>query len=1192
MTTELPGAYPFDAFVEGLTEAGAGVVRVESTLPSPTFNTGWLITDSLVVLPRYCLGAPDTAYRCTTGPQRLMAELEYEPGGSDPASPALLRLQSPVDGAGLRLHVKSWIAGDQVVVLHYPGGGAQLQLSIGHVISVADESDDNRIVHDASTTGGSGGAPVLSAETMHVLGMHIGKTRDPGGEVSASRNQAIGLVQLLDELRSATCWPEIVEFHSLVDVATVASTIEAEPDEVVLDADLVGTALRWSVDPAQLDESLRDRARPLVVDPDEPTWSIAGDARRRLIKEAASLETLQEMRPDAGESVAGQRAIDRIVDGPPYDLDAIPIDELPYWLQAVEWFADVVPDLPTPAQVHRSLARRRVRERLRGVAATKLWGREAELKQLTRWYEDPDAGPVVVTGVGGVGKSALLARFALGLPSTTMILWLDFDRADLAPDDAVSVLASIAEQAAVQVDDFARPTFDESDWEAGADALADSLAAVADPSMPPLLVLDGFEIAQHVKRHGVIWEVIERIMQGMKAIRVVVSGRAPVSNLTLGGEAAKDLHLVGLADDAAKAWLADRNVREPTVVSTVMQAARGIPLILKMAVRLIDEGGNLVDDPETLQHALIVGYLYRRILDRVVDPRLRPLARDALILRRLPEEMIPAVLGDRIPESLDSAAVFAQLSRELALVDSFDASTPDIGGGPLRMRAEVRAPLLRLLETDNAERVKEIDRRAAQWYAGQGTDDAAFAAELVYHRLRLGDISGAADAWRNEAAPLLLNADDDIAEEFRSAREWLVQRTTGVGDPATELEFWESDANQRIRSLLARGHPHSIRSVLKERADRRPNSPLIAYDAWQRWALDGDPEGALRILAEATPGTGEVGEQRTLLRAFLTLQSGDRETTDALLATLDRPDLIIGDDGPTGQLAVKAARVRLTVDFEKELRLGEILVDNEVGKFAHGLLASADLVLPSLSATFWYGSYYGLESFDGALTIPETPDQTGIFAANRIRKQFNPRKRTGLRSLDELLDQFTENYPSDPAGALREFEETARPLVDSPSLAPGANLALDLFLLARRRWLIADTSLFLAGLAAAMEKRPFTLEMHIALVSTLAVFRGEPMRSKDGELNHLMIRELSGFAPDVWLRPVDEVGELAERVLRHENPRGWEPDSGAITRHLASEDWESGVNGLYYFLCGPDPLAVLCQRALGFSTPSSSKGLL
>ena len=78
---------------------------------------------------------------------------------------------------------------------------------------------------------------------------------------------------------------------------------------------------------------------------------------------------------------------------------------------------------------------------------------------------------MVVTGIGGVGKSALVAHFALELPSETLQLWLDFDRADVAPDDAVSVLRLLFEQ----IGDAARGVRRAGDRQRGwADAVAAS----------------------------------------------------------------------------------------------------------------------------------------------------------------------------------------------------------------------------------------------------------------------------------------------------------------------------------------------------------------------------------------------------------------------------------------------------------------------------------------------------------------------------------------------------------------------------------------------------------------------------------------------------------------------------------------------------------------------------------------------
>jgi hypothetical protein len=105
MTYDIARVYEFNAFVDGLAKAGAGVVRVETDLSNATMNTGWLVTDSLVVLPGYCLGPPEATYTCTIGPKRVAAAVEHIPSSSDLTRPALLRLREPLEGCALRLHV-------------------------------------------------------------------------------------------------------------------------------------------------------------------------------------------------------------------------------------------------------------------------------------------------------------------------------------------------------------------------------------------------------------------------------------------------------------------------------------------------------------------------------------------------------------------------------------------------------------------------------------------------------------------------------------------------------------------------------------------------------------------------------------------------------------------------------------------------------------------------------------------------------------------------------------------------------------------------------------------------------------------------------------------------------------------------------------------------------------------------------
>ena len=139
-------------------------------------------------------------------------------------------------------------------------------------------------------------------------------------------------------------------------------------------------------------------------------------------------------------------------------------------------------------------------------------------------------------------------------------------------------------------------------------------------------MLDGFEVAQHVRRHDEIWGLLERVRAGA-ALRILVSGRAAVLGLKLGGRPSRSLHLNGMAPEDAETWLRECHVSDDAVLGQVLELSGCVPLKLKLAIRLIEAGGDVGNLPRDLPQALVEGFLYERILDRVIDPALKPVAR-------------------------------------------------------------------------------------------------------------------------------------------------------------------------------------------------------------------------------------------------------------------------------------------------------------------------------------------------------------------------------------------------------------------------------------------------------------------------------------------------------------------------------------------------------------------------------------
>jgi hypothetical protein len=1144
-----------------------------------------MLTDSLAVVPNYVLDSGlETSVACRLpGLEAVVrARVEYWPDTPADALPALIRLEAPFQGRAQTLSIVSPSPNEPLLLLHYPMSVPDLQLSQGHLVTF-DLAD---LTHDAESASGSGGAPVLSAATGHVLGIHWGR-RDYGFGVP--------LAAVLETLRPSAVWREIADFHRLADVGPTilasspvpppsasppAWTIapSGPPDHVLLQA-----AMSWTFDPEALTSDDRERLQMLVGDPDEPRWSLPTDERQRLIASAGSLGALRAAHVPATDHSPAERTVDRIIAGPPFDLAEVPDEDLPYWLQAVPWFASVVPGLPLAAQVHRELQARRVRGRLRAVATPKLWGREAELDLLQRWYHDADPAPMLLTGIGGMGKSALVARFALDLPNESVILWLDFDRPDLAPDNAVSVLSALAEQLAVQHDGPATPPVDEANWPAVAKDLGTALGATT-----ALLVLDGFEVAQHAQRHDELWEVLDLVLASAQGTRVLVSGRAPVPGLRLGGRMAKTMPLTGLPTVSARDWLLAGGIDTPDVLDSVMGVADGIPLLLKLAIRLAEAGGDVADVPRSLPRELVSGFLYQRILDRVIDRRLRYLGHDALVLRRITRDVLVAVLSDRIPSDLDPDEAISQLMREFALVETLDAS--EASAVALRLRPEVRAATLRLLEVEDSERVRLIDRRAADWYSGPGSAAdgepearIAAAAEAVYHHIRLGDIDSASAVWVEGCAPLLAGADEDVPERFTAARDWLRSRVAdggGAESRADELRAWEASALVRIRNALARGLDRSVRSILSERPDRSPNSPLLVYDAWMR-RTQGDLREARRLLRDAADVPGPIGTARTIVAARTAVLDQDINEADRLLADVDMetPIQLLTDPsietpirGPDQALVLTAARIRFAIDLNCEVSLLHALrngVNAEERAELNSILVPWDFVLPTLRARFGRGANVTLPP------IPESPEQDEEFA-----KHLDERREKVLRQSVPPRWRIAEpGYlgPLPPPGDPEDIVGLGHRLAD----------------LSARRWRLGARGTFLTAARRSIERRRYAGQLWLSLAGTLAAYQQDGLQFHDGSPLSACIEHAARRTGDSWAEPdsldrMRETQRLLQSVARRDPKLGLDPTLSSfegtgpfLWDSLRSDGWVSGANSLLLLAFGPEPLEELERRVLG-----------
>ena len=580
--------------------------------------------------------------------------------------------------------------------------------------------------HDVPTELGSMGAPLFD-DTWGVVGLH--KSYDQQGT-----RAYVPIARLTRELEQSPCWDEIAAVHRLVRaVATPAPAQEAtaEPD--------LARAVRWSTSDDAEPMSPRDRRR-----------AVAGK----------SLAELKRARGAGAATTPEQRAIDRVLDGPEYALNTIGDDILLPFATAARWFRGVIPNLPDDKALEHEISCRRQHLALAAIVGPRFAPREQERARLAAWLADRDSPPLVIRGPGGIGKSALLAHFILENEKAIRFAWIDFDRPDVSADEP-SIRRVVDEQLA---------------WQP--------------PTGPLVVVLDSFETAVQTYGYRNLNPALDALARRFDDIAVVVGSRAAVPLLKVQGEPAQEWDLPGLPLNVVTQWLVDEGVA-PALADDIALLTNGVPLNMKLARDLVK--GKTEDEAReilaSMPKQLVTGYMYRRILRRLRDDKLKDLAQWTMVPRRLVPELLEAILHVTPAES---TRLFDALRSELTLLE---------GSTMLTVRPDLRNTLLPLLEAEDAERVREIDTIAADFWS-ERADDQVAAAEAVYHALRIADTTRAQQLWRNDLARYLGGyAMEELPAESQA---WLERRLSlESADHAAEAQLAGGDVAEAAASLRA-----------------------------------------------------------------------------------------------------------------------------------------------------------------------------------------------------------------------------------------------------------------------------------------------------------------------------------------------------------------------------------------------------
>jgi len=669
---------------------------------------------------------------------------------------------------------------------------------------------------------------------------------------------------------------------------------------------------------------------------------LAPKIRRAVLKELADSGRLKEALESNAHERTGelQAHFERYLRGTAPPVKDQSLEQLEMTQQVMLWAGDSLTSLPSSEEVQERAALLRLMAPFEAIAGDAVFrGRKSELDTLRlyvgvrppesrlrnitnlaiRWIEPERQPAVSISGPGGVGKSALIGRFMLEhtrLPEEERVpfAYLDFDRPALEVTDLVGLCFEMVRQIDTQfpgdnrfgrlresVETATQPVRadPEAQLASARSVLADLLGLMRKNlgPRPFILVLDTFEEVQYrgETRAHPLWNLLSQLQGNAPWLRVVISGRAPVTSLLLAGKEPNQLPIGDLEIEAALSWLQEQGVKDRQLGQRLVKAYGGVPLSLKLIAALASDPETFRGVPQrgflsSVPDEIIQGQLYDRILNRIRDERVRRLAHPGLVLRRINPEIILTVLNTTcelgLSNSEEANALFNELRRETALV------TTDDSDGDLVHRADLRRIMLKLLVQSEPARVQQIRESAAAWYATQRGRRAR--AEMFYHLLHLGHSVSPTDLLDSEIRLSIQSAVSEFTVEVQLYLSGLGFQVPKEVLEQGSLQQQDDSLCSQVEDLLPFGKSSEAdaRGILQEVMDGLDRPSPLWRAAARLAAQQGRNRDALSLIDKGTDLAIGSGLTRLTLdltrdKAWLLRQIESRRLPQTLVSLND-----------------------------------------------------------------------------------------------------------------------------------------------------------------------------------------------------------------------------------------------------------------------------------------------------------------
>lgn len=599
-------------------------------------------------------------------------------------------------------------------------------------------------------------------------------------------------------------------------------------------------------------------------------WRLKPDSRRKILLQASRSGTLSTAVAAAESSLGSTDTRDgegkflrAALTGKAPDLDQLSIEELQQVVHVSEWVGGTdLTQLPASVELRRAVQQRELLDPFRQLVGRsvpagsdgnndRFVGRAEELERLrayvgivepeelkhyltrglsslwsTLTLSDAGNDPLLIRGLGGMGKSTLIAKFMLDhalIPGVRLpFVYLDFDRAALAPRQPMQLLIDIALQIEVwfpeielslrefrstlrtsidgQAGDETRRRREEttrSELRACCQQFRKIIESFNNAHAPVIVLFDTFEVVQYddAAVQGVLSLINALTDRDGKDpwsnLRIVVAGRAEIPEIKTRLEPIK---LSRLSPSGTRDLVMRRNETEaiglaPEQIDALAEPLQGSPLdviivtnwlktrapgeraaLIEEIVSEFDEDASQSSSDTRVASLRVTGILVKRMIGHINDPEVRQLVDPGLVVRYVTPKVIREVMAPasglvKTPDELPAGAedeLFRRLGQERWLVDQ--------RGGVIRHNPEVRSAMLSLMRLRNKEKFEATNERAVQYFFSQAKQDRAARAEAVYHMVLRdhADFAQVDKIWSPDLGPLLAGAVDDLAGQSQT----------------------------------------------------------------------------------------------------------------------------------------------------------------------------------------------------------------------------------------------------------------------------------------------------------------------------------------------------------------------------------------------------------------------------------------